>query len=570
MVEVASTMLWRQVGESVSAAVPWQKLKITPLLLAQLAVLGAFVVTLARPFYTQQTLLGPHTVLVFDTSGSMGMAGRLERAKERALTLITDLSEANLVSVVEAGPNPKVLVAFARDPELVAASIGSLAAGGGEEDLDGAIRLARGLATPDRPTSLLLFTDGGSAASPLEPVVGAAQIRFDDFGDNLAVSAWSIEPSTEGILRAFLQVSNFTGRMRSVRAEVLVNGLPAGFIDLDAPALGEARKTLPVDAGPGDIISVGLLGEGDALPLDDYADLVVGGGPERKVSILGKGTPFLGALIEAVPGFSGAGGGPADLMIVDGGEPPEIDRPAWIIATDSPPEGIEVKELVRNAVVTYQRPGEPILDSVDLSAVAVAQAQVVEAPLWLPLVRAGDAPLILLGEVNGHRVVYVTFDLTHSNLPVQIGFPILGSRLLEWLAGGSAGAVSTETAGAPIPLSTTAGAIPVVTLPDGSVRDLAAEAAFFSETDLPGVYRVDYRKDDGTLIEGPIAVRRFAPDESAATSRQIVVAGGTQQAEDASILIREWAPWVIAMALALMALEWWVGHQRPGLKARPA
>jgi hypothetical protein len=568
-VEVSSTLLWSQLDLPVSSAIPWQKLRLTPLLVLQLLVLAAFILALARPFYTQQTLLGPHTVFVFDTSGSMAMAGRLERAKAQAFQLISDLSESNQVSVVEAGPRPRVLVAFARDPDLVEAALSELTPTGGSADLSGGIRLARGLATPDRPTKVLIFSDGGSAPLPEEPVAGADFVLLDDVGPNLAVTAWSLEPSTEGTTRAFLQVSNFSAQPAPVRAEITVNGLTAGFVDLEVPALGAARETTPVDAGPGDVVEVALDGNQDALPMDDRAALVVGGGPERQVSIQGQGSPFLSALVEAVPGFTAAGEGPADLLIVDGGELPTIDRPAWLIAPSRPPPGMELVELIRNAAVTYQRPGEPILDSVDLSQVAVAQAQVVEAPQWLSLVRAGEVPLVLLGEVDGHRVVYFTFDLTHSNLVVQVGFPILGARLLEWLAGGSAGAVSTEPAGTPIGLSAPAATVAEVTLPDGSVRQLTPGAASFAETGVPGVYRVGFRAADGTVLEGPIAVRRFVAEESEGATRTLAVAGGALTEEEPSTLIREWAPWVIGLVLALMALEWWVGHQRPGWRRSP-
>jgi hypothetical protein len=568
--EVASTILWEQVEVPVSSAVPWQKLRITPLLILQLLVLAGFVLTLARPFYTQQTLLGPHTVFVVDTSGSMSMANRLETARASAFGLIGDLSESNQVSVVEAGPVPRVLVAFARDPELVTAALTALAPTGGRADLSGALRLARGLATPDRPTNVLIFSDGGDVTLSEEPVVGAEFVRFDDFGPNLAVTAWSLEPSTEGTTRAFLQVSNFSGEARPVRAEVSVNGLSAGLVDLEVPALAAARATTPVDAGPGDVVSIQLLDTGDALAMDDRSDLVVGGGPDRNVSILGEGSPFLAALIDAVGGFATGGTGPADVLIVDGGDLPEIDRPAWLIAPDSPPEGVTVNELVRNAAVTYQRPGEPILDSVDLSSVAVAEAQVVDAPRWLTLVRAGDVPLILLGEVNGHRVAYFTFDITHSNLPIQVGFPILGARILEWLGGAGAGAVSTEPAGTPIPLTVQAGVTARLTLPDGEVRDLTPGAATFTETGRPGVYRLEYVTADGIVTPGAVAVRTFVADESAGASRALATSGSVTEADEASTLIREWAPWVIGAVLLLMAIEWWVGHQRPWLRRRQA
>ncbi|MGH8925322.1 MAG: vWA domain-containing protein, partial [Acidimicrobiia bacterium] len=291
-VEVAATMLWEKAEVPVSSAVPWQKLRWTPLLLLQLAVLSAFVLTLARPFYRERTLLGPHTVFVIDTSGSMAMSDRLGTARERALALTDDLSEANQVSVVEATAHPRVLVAFARDSELVQEAIGSLQAGGSRADLSTAIQLARGLATPDRPTNVLIFSDGGDTPLPEEPVAGAEMIRFDDFALNLAVSGWSLEPSTEGTTRAFLNVSNFGAEDRSVQAEVSVNGLAAGLLDLEVPALSSARLTTPIDAGPGDLVSVKLADNQDALPLDDESSLIVGAGPEKFVAVAGEGSPF--------------------------------------------------------------------------------------------------------------------------------------------------------------------------------------------------------------------------------------------------------------------------------------
>jgi hypothetical protein len=569
-VEVASTMLWEKAEVPVSSAVPWQKLRWTPLLLLQLAVLAAFVVTLARPFYRERTLLGPHTVFVVDTSGSMAMADRIGTARARALALTNDLSEANQVSVVEASPHPRVLVAFARDPELVQEAIGSLQAGGGRADLSTAIQLARGLATPDRPTNVLIFSDGGDAPLPEEPVAGAEMVRFDDFGPNLAISAWSLEPSTEGTTRAFLNVSNFGAEDRSVQAGVSVNGLDAGLLDLEVPALGSARLTTPIDAGPGDVVSVRLANHQDALSLDDEASLIVGAGPERFVALHGEGSPFLEALVDAVPGFTTEGEGAGDVAVVDGGPLPEIDRPTWLIAPETVPEGVTVSALAGNLAVTYQRPGEPILDSVDLSTMVVGEAQVVDAPRWLTLVRSGEVPLILLGEVNGHRVAYFTFDLTRSNLPVQVGFPILGVRLLEWLGGSATGSVSTDQAGTPIPIAAPGGTTARVILPDGSIRQLTEGAVEFADTAQPGVYRVDYVGPNDRLVPGTTAIRTFVADESAGDSRLIATTGQATEAEEASTRLREWAPWVIAAVLLLMTTEWWVGHQRPFLRRATA
>ena len=107
-------------------------------------------------------------------------------------------------------------------------------------------------------------------------------------------------------------------------------------------------------------------------------------------------------------------------------------------------------------------------------------------------------------------------------------------------------------------------------MPDGEVRALTPGAASFTDTGGPGVYRLEYVDADGTVNPGPVAVRTFVADESAGTSRSLATSGSVTEADEASTLIREWAPWVIGAVLLLMAIEWWVGHQRPWLRRKQA
>ncbi|HEX2370389.1 MAG TPA: VWA domain-containing protein [Acidimicrobiia bacterium] len=569
---VSSVYLWDQVGNPVSSAVPWQRLRPTPLLLAQLAILALFALLLARPFFLQETVLGPHTVFVMDTSGSMAMAGRLERAVGEATGLAADVSEANLVSVVDAGPTPRVLVAFSQDGKAVEEALGTLEAGGGVEDLEGALRLARGLETPDRPTRILIFSDGGPADSTLEePVVGAEHVVFDDVGDNLAITAFSTDPSTAGVPRAFLEVSNVSERARTATVQLEVDGLPIGSSELKLAPMERGRVTVPLEAGPGDVVTARVVQAPDALPGDDLAALVIGAAPEQVVEVTGAPTFFTEALVDAAPGFRPAEGEEdADLLLVDGGDLNSLDRPAWVIRTAEPPDGIEVVELAQNLAVTWQRPGDPLLDGVDLSETVVGEAQVVDAPRWLPLVRSGDVPLVLLGEVGGRRVVYFTFDIAHSNLPIQIAYPILGTRLLEWLSGtGVGGDVAADTAGVPIALVPPPGGSSRVALPDREVRQVGGTVDLFTDTDLPGVYTVTYLRADGSEAPGPVVVRRFAPAESEGATRQIATVAAPGTEVSAGSLVREWAPWVIGGLLLLAMAEWWLGHRRPRRRVTP-
>ncbi len=567
-IEVTSTLLWEDEKEFVSAALPWQRLRITAALVLQLLALALFAILLARPFFRETTLLGPHTVLIVDTSGSMALAGRLDAAKAQMQSLVAEASEEQLVSIVEAGARPRVLAAFSRDPAQLAALVDGLQPGGGTEDLEGALRLARGLATPDRPTSLLFLSDGGPAQVLDEPVTDARHVLFDASGDNLAVTGLGTNPVGEGPARIFVEVASFSPRTEDVAVAMTVDGLDVGTLRLAVPPGERRREVLAVDAGPGQVVEAAIVGDADANPLDDAAAVVLTGTASLGVTVVGEGSPFLDALVAATPGVTVPQGRPPDVVVVDGGSPDLVDRPAWLIHPEVPPAGVRLEGVVDNPRITFARSGEPLLEGLDFTEVAIARADIVAAPGWLPILSAGDVPLILLGEIDGHRVAYFTFDVVASNLPVQVAFPILGARILDWLGGSRLGTAATADAGAPLALTPPDGATSRVTRPDGVVQEVAADVIEYVRTELPGVYRVDYVKGDGEVIPGATATRRFAAGEAAGAARRIAVVEPGGAAGEEATLVREWAPALIALLLALVLLEWWVAFGRPRPRRR--
>lgn len=561
--EVPSTMLWEGEEQFVSSSLPWQRLKITAALLLQLLALAAFALLLARPFFREATLLGPHTVIVIDTSGSMATAGRFEAALAEARRLAGDASEAQLVSVVEAGPRPRVLAAFSREPSDVLAALDGLEVGGGVEDLAGALQLARGLATPDRPTSVLLMSDGGLEGAVGEPVVDALHVLYDQVNDNIAITAFGTGVPGEGAVRLFVEIANFAGRPAQVDLDVMVEGLATGSTPLAVDPGARTREIIEVDAGPGDVVTVVLRDNEDANPLDDVASLVLSGARELSVTVVGEGSPFLDALVRALPGFGPAVGEAPDLAIVDGAQAATIDRPTWLIAPDTPPPGIEIVGRLENPVITFQQPSDPLLDGIDMSEIVIGEAQIIDAPGWFPIVSAGSTDLVLLGEVEGHRVVYFTFDLVESNLPVLVTFPILGSRIMSYLGGGGLTSGSTAVAGTPIPVAVPVGTTAEVTRPDGRVDRLVAGTLEYTATELPGVYRVVVTDDSETTVSDLRTVRQFAATESAGTARQLSTIVSDDVDPEESGLLREWAPAILAAVLLIVLLEWWVAYGRP-------
>jgi hypothetical protein len=142
----------------------------------------------------------------------------------------------------------------------------------------------------------------------------------------------------------------------------------------------------------------------------------------------------------------------------------------------------------------------------------------------------------------------------------------MGTRVLEWLRGASAGSTETAVAGTPIQISPPAGATTVIRRNGEVVAELGDPVLAFDATGTPGVYSVEYVTDDGA-IAGPIAVRSFDRTESVAGSRDISVVPPRSQASSAGSIVREWAPSVIAIAIAVMLFEWWFAHRRRGVRS---
>ena len=82
-VTVSSTMLWRKLERPVAAATPWQQLRWSLLLLAQLLAVAGLALAVARPERVEASPLSQHTVFIIDASGVDGRHRRLTRPTRR-------------------------------------------------------------------------------------------------------------------------------------------------------------------------------------------------------------------------------------------------------------------------------------------------------------------------------------------------------------------------------------------------------------------------------------------------------------------------------------------------------
>jgi len=200
---------------------------------------------------------------------------------------------------------------------------------------------------------------------------------------------------------------------------------------------------------------------------------------------------------------------------------------------------------------------------VDLSAVRIGEARrvVIHDPapglqrlFWSP---ETDLALALLDD--GLRLVYLGFDLARSSFARQAAFPLFFRQSLEWLRPRGDGFVSAHVAaGATHSIQTPPGETRVIVrTPSGDTRTLEVKGGMllFGATAEAGIYRyasggverylavtlADARESDVN--------RRWKPDERRDEARSA--------SDGAQALVPLW-PYLLILALGLLALEWWV------------
>ncbi len=521
---VPSTLLWHRLVADVEANAPWQRLRRSALLLLQLLLVLLLAALAARPFLERPAGLAGDLVIVIDTSASMAASdvtpSRLEAAKAQAIAALRDLPADGQVSVIAAGRTARVVVNGTSDLGRVRAAIDAITVSPATGNLGDALNLANALAARSGDAEILVASDAALAAPPTTPVDHPVKALLVGRGRaNQAIVALAVRPAPSGVTRSvFVSVANLDIEKATRRVELYGDGvlLEARDVFLEP----QARTEVIVDDVPGSVsvvevrltVASGTAGAtGDALALDDRAWTVVP--PDRKSNILivGEGDPYLETALTFLPNVNLFGVKPAnypkdavrtdgtawDLIVFEGNVPAELPgTPTLLIA---PPQSSDLAEVVG----TLTDPGigtppadEPILRYVDLSTTHIGKAAKLVLPAWARpvLPGPGGSPLLYVGDRDGQRAGVLAFEPRQSDLPLQVGFPILIANLTGELLGGSSTPTTAVVPGDPVTLPLPPGATGLsVEKPDGSTVIVpavgpGAASVSFSQTDELGVY----------------------------------------------------------------------------------
>ena len=604
-VQVSSTLLWQRLLDDRQANASWQRLKRNLLLLLQLLILATLIFAMARPAFSVPNLPSGSVIILLDASASMnardaslpitttGMT-RFAAARMEARKIITDLPGHAQMTLVRVARQPEILVSATRSKaellRALAAVQPSQESAGWEAAFVLAAAVAAGSSGDEQQAEIIMISDGGLPEMELPSLpVPVRYIPAGQESENLAISALALRPAGNEV-ELFASVSNY-GLARN-RTLVSFYAGESLFHARQLDLLPGQSQNIVLNRLPGEtaqytarLSPIDRPAPLDALSLDDAAYAV--SRPQRtgRALLVSRQNLFLEQLLANLPGIQPFRALPAgvdgftlpnetfDVYIFDGFLPAELPSGNLLLVNPPPNELFLVSGILAqpaNATVL----DHPLTEHVDWRNVHVLQARRVQPPGWAEvLVEVEGGPLVFAGEDRGRRIAAITFDLHDSDLPLQVAFPVLFSNLIDYLvyapvSDPTAGAISLQPGDSlTIPPEAGVNEVEIVT-PGGQLHRLqmGEDGAHFTGAHEAGIYSIAYLGQTGRGLEY-FAVNLFDPLESTIRPASAIQVGLMEVVPDTADNqgYREFWPWLVIFALAILALEWWLYHHRQTL-----
>ena len=612
---VSSTLLWKRAVQDLQVNAPFQRLRRNILLVLQLLALAAVLAALGRPVLSLSAGPAKRYVLLIDHSASMNATDlaptRLAEAKRQARTLVDSLrskrtwylaDESDEAMVIAFGPEAKVLCNYTSDKRQLAAAIEAIEPTDGESRLAEAMTVAQAFAAPagaeDKgrpavaPATLELFTDG--RLTDLDDVSAPpGTLTYHKIGasrQNVAVVAMRARRSYEQPekLTAFVNLANFGPEPVTCDVQLSIDASVRAVRPATIPALEPGRPGQPARPGhaavsfvlahpQAGVIEVRALSD-DPLPGDNVAWGVVEAPGQLYVALVTGGNEPLASALRACPLaktevlsaakfeqlYADAGEAPYGLVVLDRVTPKKLPRGNYLVF-GPPPEASGAKaagELKNRAIADWQDK-HPVLNFVNLENLFAARAWKLDVPRdALVLAQFEDSPALVMTRRGGGLWLLAAFDVLQSNWPFDAGFVMFCYNAIHFVASES-GDVDRHAlkAGQPITVQAKPGQKrAALSGPGGLKADLVAGPSGllrWARTLRAGVYRLAIEGGPETCVAVNLMDEResdIAPADELACGGQVVKAQDSAPAP----ANRELWPLLVALALAVVLVEWYV------------
>jgi len=446
---VPATFLWPHQTFEIRANSLFQKLKFSWLLLLQLIALALTVFALARPQIRSSTLTGNVTVIVIDTSASMSATdvkpSRLAEAVKAANKVVDSARPGDKVSLIEAGPTPRVLSPLSNDVGRMRIALSSVKATDASSDVGEALRLASSLVSRENSSRIILLSDG-VFPDITDFAPGKAEVVFNRIGNsdqNTAVSALGISDTSQGP-EIYCSLKNYGRILDAGVLDIYIDSQLTASRKLQVPPHGANGQTFPAPSGA-KVIEAKFKNQ-DFLQADNYA-VALHGAATLNVLLVGKGDLFLERALSLDP----------RVALYKTPNAPNAQRRTPntqnydIVVFDNTPEtpvnALGVLNLgaagVNTPVIAHGRIDKPVPTTVKEGALTkgvtfestfISTAQKVTPAAGAEvLAQSKDGPLLIASR-GAQKHVYLAFSPLDSDFPLQVSFPIFISNALDYLA----------------------------------------------------------------------------------------------------------------------------------------
>ena len=598
---VPSVMLWLEAIEDMKANVPFQRLRNSLLLPLQILFLLIVVGGVARPALRQLGGLSEQSIVIIDTSASMGATDlgdtRLDVAKAEALKLIDQLGVNGQMMIMDTSrPSHNIRQAFTSDTEKLRQAIESLSVVHTPPTLKAvfdsvaiyaSVPGAQAAQNPDAVGVVFISDNFGGLPNSASPIQ-LQKIGLGNRTENIGIVQFSVTRALTPPNRyqVLVGVQSFADTPKKFQVQLGIEG--KSFFEDESivlPPQETASILFSLDDDErfyGQVVTAHLDIDDD-LSVDNVAAAILHPPPTWKVLLVSdRNQPPLTAILETDPhvilnqvqisDYHGTGGN--DILIFDQFVPDPL--PEGNIVFLNPISGLPFMPTQENSQPTQiigQHPTHEVIRDVSLIDLEVKASLRVQLPLWgIPLVETNQTPLIWLGEQDNQKVVVVAFnpfDLDVSNFAASIpSAPILMSQCLEWL-GAATSPIQPDLVKTGEPVKIYLEHISeveriTVQMPNDDIQELQVRDSrtVFTDTTKVGVYTVFV---DGEPF-GRFAANLLNPQESDLSPPQLAtdpnVAMDTRPVRsDLPEVNREIWAYAAFLALLLLIVEWWVYHQ---------
>lgn len=577
---VGSTLLWQQALQDLQASRPWQRLRITPLLLLQLLAAAVIVLVLTRPAILTSNRISGDTIIILQASASMQATdvtpSRFENAKSQIADFIDALGPSDHLSLITMARTPQVLIASSQDKNQLSAALQRAKVTNQSADLEQALALATSLAAGRANIQVLVIGDG-HVQQPDQLLDVAFPVRYLSIGTDTPNAALLALASrvVQGNLVALAQVANYSHQQRSIPVSLYADGQLVGVKTITLPANASGSVVWGPLATNTRTLHAKLITQ-DAMTADHEAWAIVGGATHGRVLLVTKGNSFLETALRLQTNIDLYETTPAkyvtlntyDLTVFDSFVPATL--PEGNLFFINPPEGSypfgASQHETKVSHITVGSDDANLLNAVDLGSIHVLRySHQLNPSVWMQaIITTPETPLLLAGEHNNIRIATLGFDLHDSDLPLQPSFPILVYNMLNWFLPAPVAGDGQVIAGVPVSVQTWPGATQVtITSPDQQSVTVGPPFPVtpYDKTNQLGMYQVT-QHIQGQLRSGAFTVNLFDPAQSRlAPANGLPVTHSSNFTGSSNPIpreLREIWPWIAALLLLILCAEWWL------------